>query len=229
MSRLTLIVPCTCVWHSLVTFEAFGGISWTAVWTISRFKSPHFAIHTFASFPSASNTKSAQWRPIIVTFSFVLMLGRWPGYLSRYSDSLWAGRFGVRTPVGGARFSPPIHIYHKVHPAAREIGTLPIPREQSGRGVAIVTHPYPAPKFKNEQNCPPPLCIHVMSQGKLHLYFTLMLIQMNNCIVLRLRMSGAIPLLPVFAVMAWTEKTWPLPLLMNNPKDKSGFMYGDRS
>jgi len=50
--------------------------------------------------------------------------------------------------------------------------TLPTTRGQIGRGVALINHPYPAPKFKNEQNYSPRLCLHAMSQGKFHFYFT---------------------------------------------------------
>jgi len=89
------------------TFGALGGISWRAVWTINRFKLPHFAIRTFASLPIANNTKSAQWQPIRVTFSFVLTLGggwdSWVGIATRYG----LDGSGFRTPEGDEIF--PIH------------------------------------------------------------------------------------------------------------------------
>jgi hypothetical protein len=46
----------------------------------------------------------------------------WTGYSSRYSDSLPAGRSGVRMPVG-ARFSAPFQRVPEAHPASCIIGT----------------------------------------------------------------------------------------------------------
>jgi hypothetical protein len=54
------------------------------------------------------------------------------------------------------------------------MGTLPITRGQSGRRVVLVTHPYPAPKFKNEQNYSPRLTVpscHIEGETSLLLYF----------------------------------------------------------
>jgi hypothetical protein len=46
-----------------------------------------------------------------------------PGWRSRYSDSLRAGRFRDRIPVG-ARFSAPIQTGSGTHPASCTMGTV---------------------------------------------------------------------------------------------------------
>ena len=64
-----------------------------------------------------------------------------PGQLSRYSDSLRAGRSGDRIPVGGAVFrtrpdrpwGPPSLLYN---------GYRVFPGGESGRGVVLTTHPH---------------------------------------------------------------------------------------
>jgi hypothetical protein len=62
----------------------------------------------------------------------------WAGYLSRYSDWLWAGRSGDRIPVG-ARF-PPVQTGPVVHPASGKMGTGSFPWVKCGRGVLLNTH-----------------------------------------------------------------------------------------
>jgi hypothetical protein len=64
---------------------------------------------------------------------------RGSGQLSRYSDSLQAGRSEDRIPVG-ARFSAPIQTGLEAHPASDAMGTGSFPGESS-RGVALTTHP----------------------------------------------------------------------------------------
>ena len=64
-----------------------------------------------------------------------------PGLLSRYSDSLRAGRSGDRIPVG-ARFSAPVQTGPGAHPASCTMGTGYFPGvKRPGRGVA---HPPPS-------------------------------------------------------------------------------------
>jgi hypothetical protein len=46
----------------------------------------------------------------------------WPGYRSRYTDSLPAGRSWVRLPVE-ARFSAPFETFPEAHPASCTMGT----------------------------------------------------------------------------------------------------------
>ena len=63
-----------------------------------------------------------------------------PGQLSRYSDSLRAGRSGDRIPVG-ARFSAPIQTGPGAYPASCTMGTESFPGvKRPGRGVE---HPPP--------------------------------------------------------------------------------------
>ena len=49
-----------------------------------------------------------------------------PAYLSRYSDSLRAGRFEDRIPVG-TRFSAPVQSGPGAHPASYTMGTGSFP------------------------------------------------------------------------------------------------------
>jgi len=49
-----------------------------------------------------------------------------PGYCSRYSDQLWAGRSWDRIPVG-ARFSAPLQTGPGAHPAFNTMGTGSFP------------------------------------------------------------------------------------------------------
>ena len=71
-----------------------------------------------------------------------------PGLLSRYSDSLQAGRSGNRIPAG-ARFSAHVQIDPGAHPASYTMGTASFPGEKrQGRGV---DHPPNlAPRLKKE-------------------------------------------------------------------------------
>ena len=65
---------------------------------------------------------------------------RGPGKISRYSDSLLAGRSGDRIPVG-ARFSAPVQTGPGAHPASYTMGTGSFPEvKRPGHGV---DHPLP--------------------------------------------------------------------------------------
>ena len=70
------------------------------------------------------------------------------GLLSRYSDSIWAGRSGDRFPVE-ARFSAPVQTGSGAHPASYTMGTVSLPGvKRPGRGL---DHPpHLAPKLKKE-------------------------------------------------------------------------------
>ena len=58
-----------------------------------------------------------------------------PWYLSRYSDSLWAGRSGERIPVG-ARYSAPVQNGSGAYPASYTMGTGSFPgMKRPGCGV----------------------------------------------------------------------------------------------
>jgi len=56
------------------------------------------------------------------------------------SDSLRAGWSGDRIPIG-ARFSAPIQTGPGSHTASYTMGTGSLSGGQSGRGVALTTHP----------------------------------------------------------------------------------------
>ena len=63
------------------------------------------------------------------------------GWLSRYSDSLWAGRSGDRIPVG-ARLSTFIQTGPEAHPASYTMGTGSFTGVKwAGRGIG---HPPPS-------------------------------------------------------------------------------------
>ena len=74
----------------------------------------------------------------VYILAFLLL---WPGKLSRYSDSLQAGRSGDRIPVR-ARFSAPVQTSPGVHPASCTMGTGSFPGVKwPGRGA---DHPPPS-------------------------------------------------------------------------------------
>ena len=77
----------------------------------------------------------------LIFFSFHIICKWRPGQLSRYSDSLRAGRFGDRIPVG-AQFSAPVQNEPGAHPASCTMGTGSFPGvKRPGRGV---DHPPPS-------------------------------------------------------------------------------------
>jgi hypothetical protein len=64
-----------------------------------------------------------------------------PEYLSRYRDSLRAGRSGDRIPVG-ARFSAPVQTYPGAQPASYKVSTASFPGVK--RSGFCVDHPPPS-------------------------------------------------------------------------------------
>jgi hypothetical protein len=60
----------------------------------------------------------------------------WPEYCSLYNDSLWVGRFEVRTPVGEEYFLFPtlVHTGPETHtaPFAKGIGAVPLGTKETG-------------------------------------------------------------------------------------------------
>jgi hypothetical protein len=85
--------------------------------------------------------------------------------LGRDIDSLRTGLSGDRILVE-VRFSAPVHIGPGTHTACCTMGTGFLSRKQSGRGLALTTHPHLAPRLKKEcsYTCTSLLCLHVMFQ-----------------------------------------------------------------
>jgi hypothetical protein len=73
----------------------------------------------------------------------------WAGWLSRYSDCLWAGRSGDRIPVK-ASFSAPVQIGPETHPASCTTDTGSFPGVRCGRGVTLTLRPLLVPRSKIE-------------------------------------------------------------------------------
>ena len=93
-------------------------------------------------------------RLVILTDYYICFLG--PRYLSRYSDSLRAGRSGYRISMG-ARFSAPVQTGHGAHPASYAMGTGSFQGvKRPGRGA----------------DHPPPYSADVKERVELYLYFT---------------------------------------------------------
>ena len=86
-----------------------------------------------------------------------------PGYISRYSDLLRAGRSRDRIPVE-ATFSAPVHTGPGAHPSSYSMGTGSFPGVKwPGRGV---DHPPPSSsevKERAELYLPPPYFRHSWS------------------------------------------------------------------
>jgi hypothetical protein len=74
------------------------------------------------------------------TFACKCNVKTWAVIAESVSDRLRAGWPGDRIPVG-ARFSAPIHTGPAAHPASYKMDTWSLSRGQSGRGVALTTHP----------------------------------------------------------------------------------------
>ena len=86
------------------------------------------------SAPSVQQLKY-QSEKTVLNFGVVLSHIGEPGYLSRYSDSLRAGRSGDRTPVK-SRFSASFQTSSEAHPASYTISTGSFLRvKRQGRGV----------------------------------------------------------------------------------------------
>ena len=95
------------------------------------------------------------------------------GYLSRYSDSLWAGRSVYRTPVE-ARFSTPVQAGSEAHPASYKMGTGSLPRvNRPGRGVDHPLHLAPRLKKEYSYTSTHSLGLRDLFQGELYLYLLL--------------------------------------------------------
>jgi hypothetical protein len=72
-----------------------------------------------------------------------------PRELSRYSDSLRAGRSGDRIPVG-ARFSAPVHTVPEGPLSLLYNGYRVFTGGKAAGGVVLTTHPHLAQRLKEE-------------------------------------------------------------------------------
>jgi hypothetical protein len=118
------------------------------IWVPSFLKSPTTSSsHRSLGFPNL--LISSRLESMILLCIIIIIICPWePGYLSRYSDSLRAGRSGDRIPVG-ARFFAPVQTGPGTHPASYAMSTWSFPGvKRPGRGV---DHPPPiAPRLRKE-------------------------------------------------------------------------------
>ena len=94
---------------------------------------------------SVTNIGTEWWRLVVVAFRPLYLSGEklpvpsvryGPGFLSRYSDSLQAGRSGDRIPLE-ATLSAPVQTGPGAHPATNTVGTGSFP----GPKRPVVDHP----------------------------------------------------------------------------------------
>ena len=81
-------------------------------------------------------------------FSVSVLFIAGPEWLSPYSDSLRAGGFRDRIPVG-TRFSAPVQTGPGAHPASY-IGYRGYPRDKLSWGLGVNHPPHLVPRLKNE-------------------------------------------------------------------------------
>ena len=107
--------------------------------------------------------KLVQFFPLQCKLTLETLIGL--GQLSRYSDALGSGDL----ISVGARFFGPVQTGLGFQPASYATGTGFLSRRQAGRGVALTTHPYLAPRVKKEQsyNSSPPLGLCGLLRGDL--------------------------------------------------------------
>jgi len=90
-----------------------------------------------------------EWVILDVSFSHTKQAGE-PGWLSRYSYQLWAGRSRVRI-LAGARdfiFSKTVQTDSGDHSASQSVGGGVTSREHSGQEVMLTTHPHVVPRIR---------------------------------------------------------------------------------
>ena len=104
---------------------------------------------------------------------------KWAPELIRFDDSLQAGRSGNRIPVE-ARFPTHVQTSYRAHPAPYKTDTGSLSWGKTGPGVTLTTHPHLAPRLQKEQSytSTPPLGLHVLFQGEIHLYIYMLFIHL---------------------------------------------------
>jgi hypothetical protein len=83
---------------------------------------------------------------------FFMSLFHYPlGWYSSVGIATRYGLDGPRVPIAvKSTFSAPVQTGTKAHPASYTKGTESLYRGYSSRGVALPTHPHPAPRLKKE-------------------------------------------------------------------------------
>jgi len=79
---------------------------------------------------------------------------------------------GIKILLGGGWFSPPVRNVPGAYSASDTVGTTYLSRGQSGRSVALTTHPHLAPKLKKEWSYTSTLwlSLHGVLYGENYLY-----------------------------------------------------------
>ena len=129
-------------WFLVATLVSYKATCKNAIFP-PKVRSRHLHTRTsgWAEFNVVTSYDKAECASVDPTSNMNLHNKHGPGYCSRYSDSLRAGRSGDRIPVG-ARFSAPVQNDPGAYPASCTIGTGSLPGvKRPGRGA---DHPPPS-------------------------------------------------------------------------------------